>query len=85
MELAELIKDSLGSKIGADIELLPNPRIEQENHYYNPTNKAFIELGLSPNKLNRNFILEFYETITKFSNYINQLFYPNIKWDNNEK
>ena len=39
MELAELIKDSLGSKIGADIELLPNPRIEQENHYYNPTNK----------------------------------------------
>lgn len=86
MELAELIKDSLGSKTGADIELLPNPRIEQENHYYNPTNKAFIELGLSPNKLNQNFILEFYETITKFSNYINQsYFYPNVKWDNKEK
>ena len=31
MELAELIKDSLGSKIGADIELLPNPRIEQDH------------------------------------------------------
>lgn len=86
LELAELIKDSLSGKIGADIELLPNPRIEQENHYYNPTNKAFIELGLLPNKLNQNFISEFYEIISKFSNHINQTyFYPNIKWDNNEK
>ena len=86
LEIAEKILNVLKFKANADIEFIKNPRVEQENHYYNPTNKAFIDLGLKPRFLDDNFIESTYEIINKFSNYIDQsYFYPSIQWKIDEK
>ena len=52
MELAEIIK-SEGEKLNltVKIEKIENPRVEKENHYYNPKNDSFIKLGLKKRKL----------------------------------
>lgn len=33
------------------IDHLPNPRVEKDEHYYNPSNKSLLALGLKPQKL----------------------------------
>ncbi|MGH9576873.1 MAG: NAD-dependent dehydratase, partial [Terriglobales bacterium] len=35
----------------AQLEYLENPRIEAEEHYYNPTHSALVSLGLEPHVL----------------------------------
>jgi nucleoside-diphosphate-sugar epimerase len=53
-ELAELVIrhcNTLG--ISAEIKFLPNPRVEQEQHYYNAVHTKLIDLGLEPHLLSR--------------------------------
>jgi UDP-sulfoquinovose synthase len=40
----------VGNAMGLDVRLanLPNPRREKEEHYYNPTNRGLLDLGLEP-------------------------------------
>jgi UDP-sulfoquinovose synthase len=51
-ELATLVRDA-GHKLGLDttIEHLQNPRVEMEEHYYNPAHTKLMELGLEPHLL----------------------------------
>ena len=51
-ELAGLVKESAGH-IGLDVEIqtFPNPRVEAESHYYNPTHTKLLDLGLDPSLL----------------------------------
>ena len=36
------------NKIKSNISHIENPRIEEEDHYYNPKNTSLISLGLKP-------------------------------------
>ncbi len=56
-ELAEMVvhaAKTLG--IEATIEHQPNPRIELEQHYYNPKHTALLDLGLEPHKLSESLL-----------------------------
>jgi UDP-sulfoquinovose synthase len=51
-ELAEKVK-ATGDRLGYDVEIkcVDNPRIEKEEHYYNPKYTGLMELGLEPHYL----------------------------------
>jgi UDP-sulfoquinovose synthase len=48
-QLADLVKAS-AAEVGIEVEIehLPNPRVELEEHYYNATHTKLLELGLDP-------------------------------------
>jgi UDP-sulfoquinovose synthase len=58
-ELAELVRVA-GSSVGLDVEVksIPNPRKELEEHYYNPKHSGLLELGLEPNYLTNEVLVE---------------------------
>ncbi len=62
---------------------ISNPRYEQEDHYYKPTNTSLIKLGLDPIYINEKILAEM---ITKVQNYKDRILIdtilPNIKWKN---
>ncbi len=51
-ELAALVQRS-GAELGYDVEIetVPNPRVELEQHYYNASNQKLMDLGLEPHPL----------------------------------
>jgi UDP-sulfoquinovose synthase len=51
-ELAELVKKS-AAELGYEVAVkeFPNPRVEMEEHYYNPTHTKLLDLGLEPHFL----------------------------------
>ena len=51
-ELAELVQRS-GAEVGLEVEIehLENPRVELEEHYYNPVHTKLLDLGLEPSLL----------------------------------
>ena len=51
-ELAEYVRQA-GRALGLDVAIrsVPNPRMEAEEHYYNPVHTAFDTLGLKPHLL----------------------------------
>ena len=52
LELANLVATT-SRKLGLDVEInhLPDPRVEKEEHYYNAKHSKLIELGLRPHLL----------------------------------
>ena len=51
-QLAELVQTA-GAELGHEVEIehLDNPRVEAEEHYYNPTHTKLLDLGLQPSHL----------------------------------
>ena len=69
------------SGLDPKIKNLSNPRIEQENHYYNPKNSALIQLGLKPKNLTITVLQEMIELVKKHSNNIDtDSLLPSILW-----
>jgi UDP-sulfoquinovose synthase len=65
-ELAEKVKKAANT-LGLDVKIqhIDNPRIEAEEHYYNPKHTGLIDLGLAPHFLTEDVLsqmLEFVET-----------------------
>ncbi len=86
-ELANLVISS-GEEIGYHAKKINivNPRIEMEEHYYNPKNTSLLSLGLKPLKLSKKEIIKNIKFVEKYKSNLNEdLFKPAIKWDLNEK
>ncbi len=51
-QLAELVQTA-GAELGHEVEIehLANPRVEAEEHYYNPSHTKLLDLGLQPSHL----------------------------------
>lgn len=83
-ELALLVKESAKDiDIEIDIDHINNPRVEDEEHHYNPSNKSFIELGLKPIKLSSEFIQKNILYIQKYLQNIDEkILHPSINWKN---
>ena len=81
-DLAETVKkasESLGIKV--KINHIPNPRVEKEEHYYNPSNASLLKLGLKPILLSRELINSMLVKIKKSSDLIDkEIVLPTIKW-----
>jgi UDP-sulfoquinovose synthase len=57
LELAEMVVDAARTlDVEATIEHQANPRIELEEHYYNPRHTALLDLGLEPHKLSESLL-----------------------------
>ena len=60
---------------------IKNPRIEQEDHYYNPKNTSLISLGLNPIKFDNNEIDKMFQIVKKNTEKINlDTLDPKILW-----
>jgi UDP-sulfoquinovose synthase len=55
----------------ARIEHFDNPRVELENHYYNPTHTGLLELGLKPRLLSEELIETMLHTVERFKDRVN--------------
>lgn len=82
-DLATLVAEQ-ACKLGlkAEVSHPENPRIEAEEHYYNPTHRKLLELGLSPHALSDVLIESMIKRILEFKHRIKpEIILPRVKWD----
>ncbi|USG62804.1 NAD-dependent epimerase/dehydratase family protein [Sneathiella marina] len=82
-EIASLVKKS-GERLGIDVEVqnLPNPRIEMEEHYYNPIHSALENLGLKPHLLTEEVVDNMMKLILTYKDRIKtNCIFRGVKWD----
>ena len=58
--------------IDARVEHTDNPRVEAEEHYYNPRHTKLLELGLVPNLLGPELIRSMLDRITRYADRIDR-------------
>jgi len=81
-ELAALVRDA-GSEAGITVrvENLPNPRVEAEEHYYNPAHRGLLELGLEPHLLTREVLAELLSLVARHEGAIRKdNIFRDIRW-----
>jgi len=82
-QLADRVQ-SVGDSLGLDvkIESIPNPRIEPEEHYYEPAHTALLDLGLNPHYLTDEVIEDMLQTVKKYKNLIDPAkVLPRVRWN----
>lgn len=89
LELAHLVQTA-ARKMNLDVEInhLPDPRVEAEEHYYNARHSKLVELGLKPHLLSESLLDSLLNIAIRYSERIDQsLFMPNVNWRsaNNER
>ena len=71
-EMASKIKNyGDQNNLKPEISHVANPRIEEEDHYYNPKNTSLISLGLKPIEFNENEIDKIFKVVQKNKDKIN--------------
>lgn len=81
-ELAAMVK-RVGDKRGHKVEIksLDNPRVEKEDHYYNPKYTGLLELGLKPHYLTDETLSSMFKLAEKYKDRINKdAIFRGIKW-----
>ena len=81
-QLAEKVK-KVGEKLGYKVEIqhLPNPRKEAEEHYYNPKYTGLLELGLKPHYLTDEVLEGMFKIVEKYKDNIKiHKIFRGIKW-----
>ena len=81
-QLAEKIK-RVGDGLGLNVEIksIENPRLEAEEHYYNPTYRGLQELGLEPHLLTDESVGEMLEQVLKYKDRISrERITMRVKW-----
>ncbi len=81
-ELAERVK-RVGERLGyrVEIEHIENPRVEKEDHYYNPDYTGLLELGLKPHYLTDEVLEGFFKVVEKYKDRINRnAIFRGVKW-----
>ena len=82
-ELAEKVKIA-GDSIGLDVKVksIPNPRKEAEEHYYNPKYTGLMELGLKPNFMTKEVLVDMLNNIHIHAAKIDRdKVFPRVKWN----
>jgi UDP-sulfoquinovose synthase len=81
-QLADLVQTSaeeLG--LAVEIEHVENPRVELEEHYYNPVHTKLLDLGLQPSFLGDELVRSTLDTITKYRDrVIDSAIDPRTQW-----
>jgi len=81
-DLAEIVR-KVGGKLGYRVEVknFENPRVEKEEHYYNPNYRGIKEIGLTPHYLTSEVIEEMFRVVEQYRGKINrEAIFMGIKW-----
>ncbi|MDC0597151.1 NAD-dependent epimerase/dehydratase family protein [Candidatus Pseudothioglobus singularis] len=81
-QLAELTKEA-GQELGYDVKIknIKNPRVELEEHYYNPSYQGLIDLGVKPHYLTMDIMKGMFEIVAKYKERIkNKVIFKGVKW-----
>ncbi len=82
LELAKMVQHA-GKEIGLNVEIdhLPDPRVELEEHYYNAKHSSLIDLGLKPHNLSDTLLDSMINIAIKYRDRIDVgLFQPKVNW-----
>lgn len=80
-EQVQRVGNSLGFKV--EVNHLPNPRSEAEEHYYNPVHSGLLELGLQPHFLTDDVLAEMVEMVARYRDAIDtRKILPRVRWKN---
>lgn len=82
LELAQMVQIA-AKKLGIQVSIqnFNNPRMEAEEHYYNPKNTSLSSLGLKPHFLTLEKLKVIIEKISKDQHLIDKnIIYPTVKW-----
>jgi UDP-sulfoquinovose synthase len=85
-ELAARVQ-AAGRKVGLAVEIrsIPNPRLEAEEHYYNPSHTGLLSLGLEPHYLTEDVLAEMLQTVLTYKGSIDKtLIFPEVQWGGDE-
>jgi UDP-sulfoquinovose synthase len=82
-QLAELVaQQSRELGIAADVAFVENPRVELEEHYYNPAHTKLLQLGLEPHFLSEVLVESMLQRIEKLRHRIKrEIILPRVKWN----
>jgi UDP-sulfoquinovose synthase len=84
LELAQMVKAG-ARKLGLTVQIdhLPDPRVEAEEHYYNAKHSRLLDLGLRPNYLSDSLLDSLINIAMRYRDRIDpSLFVPQVKWRN---
>lgn len=82
IQIAEMVK-RVGDRRGHEVKIqnIPNPRVEKEEHYYNPKYTGLVELGLKPHYLTDDTLEQMFNVIEQYKGNINnEAIYRGITW-----
>lgn len=82
LELAQLTA-AAAKQIGLQVEIehLPDPRVEAEDHYYNAKHSKLLDLGLKPHLLSTNLLDSLLNIALKYKERIDpSLMLPRVNW-----
>ena len=82
LELAQMVQHA-GKEIGLKVEIdhLPDPRVEAEEHYYNAKHSRLVDLGLKPHNLSDTLLDSMINIAMKYRDRIDtSLFTPKVNW-----
>ncbi len=81
-ELAEKVTEAAADlDIKVEIKNVENPRKEMEDHYYNPMHSGLVDLGLKPNFMTKEVLIEMLQIVQKYSADIDHAkVLPRVKW-----
>ena len=79
LELAELVARCYPGEVR--IEHLPNPRVEQEQHYYRASHTKLLDLGLQPHLLSETLVESLFRLVERNRDRIDEtMLRPTIEW-----
>jgi UDP-sulfoquinovose synthase len=82
LEIARMVQ-TVGRKMGVQVEIdhLPDPRVESEEHYYNAKHSKLIELGLQPHYLSDSLLDSLMNIALKYRDRVDlSLMMPQVNW-----
>ena len=82
LDLANLVQNA-GSQMGLKVQIdyLPDPRVEAEQHYYNAKHSKLIDLGLAPHFLSDSLLDSLIDIAVRYRDRIDTaLFLPRVNW-----
>jgi UDP-sulfoquinovose synthase len=82
LDLARMV-EAAGKKLGLTVEIdhLPDPRVEAEQHYYNAKHSKLIELGLEPHLLSDSLLDSLMNVALKYRDRVDvNVMLPRVNW-----
>jgi UDP-sulfoquinovose synthase len=82
LDLAHLV-ESAAKKLGMTVEIdhIPDPRVEAEQHYYNAKHSKLIDLGLQPHQLSDSLLDSLMNIAMKYRDRVDgSLMLPQVNW-----